>query len=189
MLSEKRDVPYNTMIGWVRCRLSFALPRVSIMAIRGARSSRNRPPKGVLLEPVEVQAVEGHLGGNYSRTSIIRHGNSLKKKKRKNGHVSSCYHGHRIFCASADAHIHCCLSIKWVDQGVVYPIRLSGIFNYPAWLRNKGVRGSTVTVFSNFIFTCWHYIHLIIKYTRLRISKWAISILNPQFNSIHVFIA
>ncbi len=31
-----------------------------------------------------------------------------------------------IFCACADAHIHCCLSIKWVDQGVVYPIRLSG---------------------------------------------------------------
>ncbi len=27
-----------------------------------------------------------------------------------------------IFCACADAHIHCCLSIKWVDQGVVYPI-------------------------------------------------------------------
>ncbi len=47
MLSEKRYVPYNTMIGWVRCRLSFALPRASIMAIRGARSSRNRPPKGV----------------------------------------------------------------------------------------------------------------------------------------------
>ncbi len=42
-----------------------------------------------------------------------------------------------IFCACTDAHIHCYLSIKWVDQGVVYPIRLSG---YPAWLRNKGVR-------------------------------------------------
>ncbi len=23
---------------------------------------------------------------------------------------------------------------------MVYPIRLSGIFSYPAWLRNKGVR-------------------------------------------------
>ncbi len=40
----------------------------------------------------------------------------------------------------ADAHIHCCLSIKWVDQGVVYPIRLSGLFSYPARLWNKGVR-------------------------------------------------
>ncbi len=45
-----------------------------------------------------------------------------------------------IFCACANAHIHSCLSIKWVDQGVVYPIRLFGLFSYPAWLRNKGVR-------------------------------------------------
>ncbi len=45
-----------------------------------------------------------------------------------------------ILCACADAHVHCCLSIKWVDQGVVYPIRLSGLFSYPARLKNKGVR-------------------------------------------------
>ncbi len=65
MLSERRDVPYSTMIRWVRCRLSFALLRASIMAIRGARSSRHRPAKDMLLElPVEVQAVEGHLGRN-----------------------------------------------------------------------------------------------------------------------------
>ena len=63
MLSEKRDVPYSTMIGWVRCRLSFALLRASIMSIRGARSSRHRPAEEVLLEPVEVQAAEGHLRG------------------------------------------------------------------------------------------------------------------------------
>ncbi len=26
-----------------------------------------------------------------------------------------------IFCACADKHVwHCCLSIKWADQGVVY---------------------------------------------------------------------
>ncbi len=29
-----------------------------------------------------------------------------------------------ICCACAYAHIHCCLSIEWVDQGVVYPIWL-----------------------------------------------------------------
>ena len=63
MLSEKRDVPYSTTIGWVRCRLSFALLRASIMSIRGARSSRHRPAEEVLLEPVEVQAAEGHLRG------------------------------------------------------------------------------------------------------------------------------
>ncbi len=67
----------------------------------------------------------------YSRTSIIRHGNSLKKKFSKNGHVSSCYHGHRNVNL---------LRMRKRDQGVVYPIRLSGLFSYPAWLRNKGVR-------------------------------------------------
>ena len=61
MLSEKRDVPYSTMIGWVRCRLSFALLRASIMSIRGTRSSRHRPANTVLLEPVEVQVAEGHI--------------------------------------------------------------------------------------------------------------------------------
>ncbi len=44
-----------------------------------------------------------------------------------------------IFCACADTHIHCCLSIKWVDQGVVYPLIIRTI-QYLAWLRNKGVR-------------------------------------------------
>ncbi len=40
--------------------------------------------------------------------------------------------GMYIFCTSADAHMHFCLSIKLVDQGVVYPfdirhIRLSDL--------------------------------------------------------------
>ncbi len=46
-----------------------------------------------------------------------------------------------IFCACADAHIHCCLSIKWVDQGVVYPIPLSGMAQEQRCPDN---RGSTV---------------------------------------------
>ena len=30
MLSEKRDVPYSKMIGWIRCRMSFSLVRASV---------------------------------------------------------------------------------------------------------------------------------------------------------------
>ncbi len=30
-----------------------------------------------------------------------------------------------IFCACADAHMHCCLSIKWVDQSVI-SVKVSG---------------------------------------------------------------
>ena len=58
MLSEKRDVPYSKMIGWIRCRMSFSLVRASVMSIRGARSSAT---KGALHEPIELQAAEGDL--------------------------------------------------------------------------------------------------------------------------------
>ena len=58
MLSEKRDVPYCKMIGWMRCRMSFSLVRASVISIRGARSSAN---KGALHEPIDLPAAEGHL--------------------------------------------------------------------------------------------------------------------------------
>ena len=61
MLSEKRDVPYSKMIGWIRCRLSFALLRASIMSVRGARSSANRPVNGALHVPVKLQSAKGQL--------------------------------------------------------------------------------------------------------------------------------
>ena len=41
-LSDKRDENYSHTLGWLRCRLSFALLRASIMCIRGAHSSMNR---------------------------------------------------------------------------------------------------------------------------------------------------
>jgi hypothetical protein len=40
-LASKRDVPYSTIMGWLRCRISFALLRSAIRAIRGSRSSIN----------------------------------------------------------------------------------------------------------------------------------------------------
>ncbi len=88
-----------------------------------------------------------HIMYIHSRTSIIRPSiirnldypawKFSKIKKKGVSAAVTMVTGMFIFCACADAHTHCCLSIKWVDQGVVYPIRLSG---YPAWLRNKGVR-------------------------------------------------
>ena len=58
MLSEKRDVPYCKVIGWICCRMSFSLVRASVMSIRVARSSAN---KGVRQEPIDLQAAEEHL--------------------------------------------------------------------------------------------------------------------------------
>ncbi len=49
-----------------------------------------------------------------------------------------------IFCACANAHIHCCLSTKWVDQGVVYPIQTIQLSGMAQEQRCPDNRGSTV---------------------------------------------
>ena len=61
MLSEKRDVSYGKTINWIRCHLSFALVRASIMSIRGARSSRRHPASEGTLAPIDLQLAEGRI--------------------------------------------------------------------------------------------------------------------------------
>ena len=46
MIAQKRQHPYPDVMGWLRCRLSFASIRSSIMCIRGSRSSFHRPIYG-----------------------------------------------------------------------------------------------------------------------------------------------
>ncbi len=58
MIAEKRGTAYAVTLNWIRCRLSFALLRASIMAIRGARSSRHHPATE---SPIDLQLAEGHL--------------------------------------------------------------------------------------------------------------------------------
>ena len=43
MLSYKQKKSYSLVISWLRCKLSFAAIRSSIMCIRGTRSSNKRP--------------------------------------------------------------------------------------------------------------------------------------------------
>ena len=42
-LSRKQDKQYSIVMGWIRCRLSFAILRSAILCIRGSRSSRHHP--------------------------------------------------------------------------------------------------------------------------------------------------
>ncbi len=67
----------------------------------------------------------------------------MGEKKQKKTLKLACqqlFHGHRnVRLLRMRRRPHSLLFIK-VDQGVVYPIRLSGIFSYLAWLKNKGVR-------------------------------------------------
>ena len=43
MLSRKQEKPYSVVMGWMRCRLSFAILRSAIMCIRGTRSAFGKP--------------------------------------------------------------------------------------------------------------------------------------------------
>ena len=44
-IAEKKDAPYSQTIGWLRCRLSFALLRASILCIRGSHSQKQADPR------------------------------------------------------------------------------------------------------------------------------------------------
>ena len=52
-LAEKRKTNYSLMMRWLRCRISFALLRSAIRALRGSRSSINA------LAPLDIQVVSG----------------------------------------------------------------------------------------------------------------------------------
>ncbi len=39
-LSEKKDIPNSVVAGWLRCRLSFALLRTTLLCVRGTRARR-----------------------------------------------------------------------------------------------------------------------------------------------------
>ena len=42
LLSKKWDMPYNTTLTWMRCKLSFTLLCSTIQCVRGSRSSKGR---------------------------------------------------------------------------------------------------------------------------------------------------
>ena len=44
LLAQKRKSEYGIPLAWMRCTLSFALIRSSVMTIRGIRSASNRNP-------------------------------------------------------------------------------------------------------------------------------------------------
>ena len=61
LLSEKTAEPYNTVMARLRCRMSFALLRSSIMCVRGSRSLRvvscPRPQYARTLEQLDIRDV------------------------------------------------------------------------------------------------------------------------------------
>ena len=60
LLSSKWNQPYSNTLGWLRCRLSFALLRASILAIRGARSSSGRVTVSASI-PIDLVTAESQV--------------------------------------------------------------------------------------------------------------------------------
>ena len=58
LLSSKRQNPYPAVMGWLRCRLSFASIRSAIMCTRGSRSSLHRP---VYMDNINLVSQEGRV--------------------------------------------------------------------------------------------------------------------------------
>ena len=58
MIAGKQQKPYSTVMGWLRCRLSFATLRSAIMCVRGSRSSRHRP---ICVPDITLATAEGHV--------------------------------------------------------------------------------------------------------------------------------
>ena len=52
-IAIKRNLDYSTVLGWLRCRISFAQLRSAIMAIRGTRSTANTATTDILLAAKE----------------------------------------------------------------------------------------------------------------------------------------
>ena len=44
-LADKKDLPYSVVAGWLRCRISFALLRSTLVCLRGSRGDRSYRPK------------------------------------------------------------------------------------------------------------------------------------------------
>ena len=55
---KKKNTVYSQTVNWIRCRLSFALHRASVMSIRGARSSRHQAASEL---PLDLQITEGQI--------------------------------------------------------------------------------------------------------------------------------
>ena len=52
---------YTATVSWIRCKLTFALLRASIMSIRGARSSRHHAVSDASPDLIDLQLMEGQI--------------------------------------------------------------------------------------------------------------------------------
>ena len=54
-LSEKQNLPVSVVSGWLRCRLSFALLRTTLLCVRSTRSKKLQVENNIELAVVAVR--------------------------------------------------------------------------------------------------------------------------------------
>ena len=60
-IASKEGKTFPTVMGWLRCRLSFAILRSAILCNQGSRSSRHRPTRDIALATSEGHVPPAHL--------------------------------------------------------------------------------------------------------------------------------
>ena len=61
LIAEKLAEPYSSVIGWIRCRLSFSLLRSSLLCIRGSRRKFDSSFSGMDPSFLEIAVAESRL--------------------------------------------------------------------------------------------------------------------------------
>lgn len=61
LTADASDQPYSRVMGWLRCRVSFALLRGAIMCLRGARSAKHRPVTARVAVPADLAIAEANI--------------------------------------------------------------------------------------------------------------------------------
>ena len=81
-MSDKWNDPYATVLGWIRCRLSFCLLHSAIQCIRGAQSSQGHYIKSAPVALVQSETQFLNCLTVYLYVLILF---SLYLQKKKNG--------------------------------------------------------------------------------------------------------
>ena len=78
LLSLKHDMPYSSLVGWLRCKLSFAILRSAVMCIRGSRSSMHHATRD--FSDIAVACSEGCVPWNSNCISLRTFNKSIISK-------------------------------------------------------------------------------------------------------------
>ena len=65
-ISDHRDMPYSQAVGWLRCRVSFAVLRSAIVCLRGSRGKKQGASIQCVIAAAQAHSDElGSMGPSH----------------------------------------------------------------------------------------------------------------------------